>query len=148
MSSGCGAGVISPIFVNYQTADPTTSPCGPHIVRNGREAACLEAWLRTEILVTVHLLCLLACFSIARVPQTDTAVSSSEACDFPGEDGSDEVMTPSRPRTTEDLFAAIHRYPKRRPLTLIYFIIPSLQMTSQFLFSFLRVLLSLSVTTH
>ncbi|XP_012603495.2 NHS-like protein 1 isoform X1 [Microcebus murinus] len=45
----------------------------------------------------------------AREPQTDTAASSSEACDFPGEDGSDEVMTPSRPRTTEDLFAAIHR---------------------------------------
>ncbi|XP_045400411.1 NHS-like protein 1 isoform X3 [Lemur catta] len=45
----------------------------------------------------------------AGVPQTDTAASSSEACDFPREDGSDEVMTPSRPRTTEDLFAAIHR---------------------------------------
>ncbi|XP_053446616.1 NHS-like protein 1 isoform X4 [Nycticebus coucang] len=45
----------------------------------------------------------------AGVPQTDTAASSSEACDFPREEGSDEVMTPSRPRTTEDLFAAIHR---------------------------------------
>ncbi|XP_012505946.1 PREDICTED: NHS-like protein 1 isoform X1 [Propithecus coquereli] len=44
----------------------------------------------------------------AGVPQTDTA-ASSEACDFPREDESDEVMTPSRPRTTEDLFAAIHR---------------------------------------
>ncbi|XP_043858227.1 NHS-like protein 1 isoform X2 [Dromiciops gliroides] len=36
-------------------------------------------------------------------------------CTFPGpcsslkEDGGDEVTTPSRPRTTEDLFAAIHR---------------------------------------
>ncbi|XP_019807021.2 NHS-like protein 1 isoform X2 [Tursiops truncatus] len=43
------------------------------------------------------------------VPEADTAGSSSEACDFCKEDGSDEVMTPSRPRTTEDLFAAIHR---------------------------------------
>ncbi|XP_058939382.1 NHS-like protein 1 isoform X2 [Kogia breviceps] len=43
------------------------------------------------------------------VPEADTAGSSSEACDFCKEDESDEVMTPSRPRTTEDLFAAIHR---------------------------------------
>ncbi|XP_059971017.1 NHS-like protein 1 isoform X6 [Mesoplodon densirostris] len=43
------------------------------------------------------------------VPEADTAGSSSETCDFCKEDGSDEVMTPSRPRTTEDLFAAIHR---------------------------------------
>ncbi|EQB78756.1 NHS-like protein [Camelus ferus] len=43
------------------------------------------------------------------VRETDTVGSSSEACDFLKEDGSDEVMTPSRPRTTEDLFAAIHR---------------------------------------
>ncbi|KAG8510879.1 NHS-like protein 1 [Galemys pyrenaicus] len=43
------------------------------------------------------------------VPETHTARSSSDACDFPKEEGSDEVMTPSRPRTTEDLFAAIHR---------------------------------------
>ncbi|XP_054943446.1 NHS-like protein 1 isoform X1 [Physeter macrocephalus] len=42
------------------------------------------------------------------VLEADTAGSSSEACDFCKEDGSDEVMTPSRPRTTEDLFAAIH----------------------------------------
>lgn len=45
----------------------------------------------------------------AGVPETTAASSSSEACDFLKEDGSDEVMTPSRPRTTEDLFAAIHR---------------------------------------
>ncbi|XP_057594182.1 NHS-like protein 1 isoform X2 [Hippopotamus amphibius kiboko] len=43
------------------------------------------------------------------VREADTAGSSSEACEFLKEDGSDEVMTPSRPRTTEDLFAAIHR---------------------------------------
>ncbi|KAK2503826.1 hypothetical protein MC885_018094, partial [Smutsia gigantea] len=43
------------------------------------------------------------------VPETDRAGSSAEACDFLKEEGSDEVMTPSRPRTTEDLFAAIHR---------------------------------------
>ncbi|XP_034526676.1 NHS-like protein 1 [Ailuropoda melanoleuca] len=43
------------------------------------------------------------------VPEPDTAGSSSEAGDFLKEEGSDEVMTPSRPRTTEDLFAAIHR---------------------------------------
>ncbi|XP_036901545.1 NHS-like protein 1 isoform X7 [Sturnira hondurensis] len=40
-------------------------------------------------------------------PETDSALSSSE--DFLKEEGSDEAMTPSRPRTTEDLFAAIHR---------------------------------------
>ncbi|XP_047275069.1 NHS-like protein 1 isoform X6 [Homo sapiens] len=45
----------------------------------------------------------------AGVPETNAAGSSSEACDFLKEDGNDEVMTPSRPRTTEDLFAAIHR---------------------------------------
>ncbi|KAM5285305.1 NHS-like protein 1 isoform 2-T2 [Hipposideros larvatus] len=43
------------------------------------------------------------------VLETDTAGSSSEAFDFLKEEGSDEAMTPSRPRTTEDLFAAIHR---------------------------------------
>ncbi|XP_053520830.1 NHS-like protein 1 isoform X3 [Artibeus jamaicensis] len=40
-------------------------------------------------------------------PETDSALSSSE--DVLKEEGSDEAMTPSRPRTTEDLFAAIHR---------------------------------------
>lgn len=43
------------------------------------------------------------------MPETDIAGCSSEAFDFLKEEGSDEVMTPSRPRTTEDLFAAIHR---------------------------------------
>ncbi|CAI9173575.1 unnamed protein product [Rangifer tarandus platyrhynchus] len=43
------------------------------------------------------------------VPEAETASSSSETCDFLKDDGGDEVMTPSRPRTTEDLFAAIHR---------------------------------------
>ncbi|XP_048654836.1 NHS-like protein 1 isoform X3 [Marmota marmota marmota] len=42
--------------------------------------------------------------------ETNAAGSSSEARDFLLKgDGSDEVMTPTRPRTTEDLFAAIHR---------------------------------------
>ncbi|KAM9234147.1 LOW QUALITY PROTEIN: NHS-like protein 1 [Dugong dugon] len=45
----------------------------------------------------------------AGVLQTDAVGSSSEACDFLREEGSDEAMAPSRPRTTEDLFAAIHR---------------------------------------
>lgn len=49
------------------------------------------------------------------MPEPDTAGSSSEASDFLREEGSDEVMTPSRPRTTEDLFAAIHRYLKLLP---------------------------------
>ncbi|XP_036172476.1 NHS-like protein 1 isoform X3 [Myotis myotis] len=44
-----------------------------------------------------------------RVPESDVAGSSPEVFDFLKEEGSDEVMTPSRPRTTEDLFAAIHR---------------------------------------
>uniref|UniRef100_A0A8C3YBJ8 NHS like 1 n=1 Tax=Catagonus wagneri TaxID=51154 RepID=A0A8C3YBJ8_9CETA len=45
----------------------------------------------------------------AGMPEADTASPSSETSDFLKEDGSDEVMIPSRPRTTEDLFAAIHR---------------------------------------
>ncbi|XP_037698105.1 NHS-like protein 1 isoform X2 [Choloepus didactylus] len=45
----------------------------------------------------------------AAVLETDAAGPASEACDALGEDGSDEAMTPTRPRTTEDLFAAIHR---------------------------------------
>ncbi|XP_048210134.1 NHS-like protein 1 isoform X3 [Perognathus longimembris pacificus] len=44
----------------------------------------------------------------AGVLETNSARASAEACDCK-EDGSDEVMTPTRPRTTEDLFAAIHR---------------------------------------
>ncbi|KAK1338059.1 LOW QUALITY PROTEIN: hypothetical protein QTO34_001167 [Cnephaeus nilssonii] len=44
-----------------------------------------------------------------RVPETEAAGSSPEVFDFLKEEGGDEVMTPSRPRTTEDLFAAIHR---------------------------------------
>ncbi|XP_073929696.1 NHS-like protein 1 isoform X4 [Castor canadensis] len=44
----------------------------------------------------------------ARVLETSAASASSEACDFK-EDESDEVVTPTKPRTTEDLFAAIHR---------------------------------------
>ncbi|KAM7135842.1 NHS-like protein 1 isoform 2-T2 [Molossus nigricans] len=43
------------------------------------------------------------------LPEPHAAASSSEAFDFPKEEGGDEGMTPSRPRTTEDLFAAIHR---------------------------------------
>ncbi|XP_029799697.1 NHS-like protein 1 isoform X3 [Suricata suricatta] len=43
------------------------------------------------------------------VPEPDTAAAPSESCDCLREEGSEEVMTPSRPRTTEDLFAAIHR---------------------------------------
>ncbi|XP_016060400.1 PREDICTED: NHS-like protein 1 isoform X2 [Miniopterus natalensis] len=42
-------------------------------------------------------------------PETAAAGPSSEILDFLQEEGSDEAMTPSRPRTTEDLFAAIHR---------------------------------------
>ncbi|XP_006834772.1 PREDICTED: NHS-like protein 1 [Chrysochloris asiatica] len=45
----------------------------------------------------------------AGVLETETAASSSETWDVLREEGSDEVTTPSRPRTTEDLFAAIHR---------------------------------------
>ncbi|XP_051020421.1 LOW QUALITY PROTEIN: NHS-like protein 1 [Acomys russatus] len=39
----------------------------------------------------------------------NAATSSSDTGDLSQEEGSDEVMTPTRPRTTEDLFAAIHR---------------------------------------
>lgn len=42
-------------------------------------------------------------------PEPHSATSYTEAGDFFKEEDSDEVMTPSRPRTTEDLFAAIHR---------------------------------------
>ncbi|XP_049643956.1 NHS-like protein 1 [Suncus etruscus] len=42
-------------------------------------------------------------------PEPHSATSYPEAGAFFKEEDSDEVMTPSRPRTTEDLFAAIHR---------------------------------------
>ncbi|XP_007944501.1 NHS-like protein 1 [Orycteropus afer afer] len=58
-------------------------------------------------------LCTCLPLSVARVLDADTAGSSVEAWDFLKEEGSDEVMTPSRPRTTEDLFAAIHRSKRR-----------------------------------
>ncbi|XP_059128681.1 NHS-like protein 1 isoform X2 [Peromyscus eremicus] len=46
----------------------------------------------------------------AGLQEPTTAASSSDAAgDFSKEEGSDDVMTPTRPRTTEDLFAAIHR---------------------------------------
>ncbi|XP_058526633.1 NHS-like protein 1 isoform X3 [Ochotona princeps] len=45
----------------------------------------------------------------AVVPEASPSCAASEIFDPPKEEGSDEVMTPSRPRTTEDLFAAIHR---------------------------------------
>ncbi|XP_026642032.1 NHS-like protein 1 isoform X1 [Microtus ochrogaster] len=41
--------------------------------------------------------------------EPNTAAASSDAGDFSKEEGSDGVMTPTKPRTTEDLFAAIHR---------------------------------------
>ncbi|XP_005001888.1 NHS-like protein 1 isoform X4 [Cavia porcellus] len=45
----------------------------------------------------------------AGVQEAHAAEPSSEACDFFHKDDSEEVTTPTRPRTTEDLFAAIHR---------------------------------------
>ncbi|XP_005389330.1 PREDICTED: NHS-like protein 1 isoform X2 [Chinchilla lanigera] len=45
----------------------------------------------------------------AGVQEAHTAEPSAEACDFFHKDDSEEVTTPTRPRTTEDLFAAIHR---------------------------------------
>ncbi|XP_050015406.1 NHS-like protein 1 isoform X2 [Alexandromys fortis] len=41
--------------------------------------------------------------------EPNTAAAPSDAGDFAKEEGSDGVMTPTKPRTTEDLFAAIHR---------------------------------------
>uniref|UniRef100_A0A7N4V6U0 NHS like 1 n=1 Tax=Sarcophilus harrisii TaxID=9305 RepID=A0A7N4V6U0_SARHA len=43
------------------------------------------------------------------VCEAEMVCTSPGACSNLKEDGSDEVTTPSRPRTTEDLFAAIHR---------------------------------------
>ncbi|XP_036024622.1 NHS-like protein 1 isoform X3 [Onychomys torridus] len=45
----------------------------------------------------------------AGLREPNTAASSLDAGDFSKEEGSDDMMTPTRPRTTEDLFAAIHR---------------------------------------
>nr|XP_045014250.1 NHS-like protein 1 isoform X2 [Jaculus jaculus] len=39
----------------------------------------------------------------------ESNLAATDVCDFSTEEGSGEVMTPTRPRTTEDLFAAIHR---------------------------------------
>lgn len=88
------------------------------------------------------ILCLPACFSIAGVPEAETASSSSETCDFLKDDRGDEVMTPRRPRTTEDLFAAIHRYPKLLPLCWIYFMSPLFPNRFSVCFSLLMFLLS------
>lgn len=41
--------------------------------------------------------------------EPNTAAASSAAGDFSKEEGSGGMMTPTKPRTTEDLFAAIHR---------------------------------------
>ncbi|XP_033619049.1 NHS-like protein 1 [Fukomys damarensis] len=45
----------------------------------------------------------------AGVQETHSDDLSLEACDAFNKDDSEEVTTPTRPRTTEDLFAAIHR---------------------------------------
>lgn len=66
-------------------------------------------------------------FSPAGLREPTTAASSADAGDFSKEEGSDDVMTPTRPRTTEDLFAAIHRYRKLLCHTFIHFPISSLQ---------------------
>lgn len=62
-------------------------------------------------LVTACSVCL-PFFSLAGLLEPNTAASSSDTLDLPKEEGSDEVLTPTKPRTTEDLFAAIHRYPQ------------------------------------
>lgn len=58
-------------------------------------------------LVTACSVCL-PFFSLAGLLEPNTAASSSDTLDLPKEEGSDEVLTPTKPRTTEDLFAAIH----------------------------------------
>lgn len=63
------------------------------------------------MLVTASNVCL-PFFSLAGLLEPNTAASSSDPVDVSKEEGSDEVLTPTKPRTTEDLFAAIHRYPK------------------------------------
>lgn len=126
----------SPISVKYRTTDPTACPCGCHIVRNYSED--LGAWLKAEIHVACENVRLLACFSVAGAPETDSAPSSSE--DFLKEEGSDEAMTPSRPRTTEDLFAAIHRYLKLLLFPSAVCMRPPFQAVPQIFFSFLRFL--------
>ncbi|XP_076783055.1 NHS-like protein 1 isoform X4 [Arvicanthis niloticus] len=41
--------------------------------------------------------------------EPNTTAAASDIADLSKEEGSDEVLTPTKPRTTEDLFAAIHR---------------------------------------
>lgn len=56
-------------------------------------------------------------FCIAEVFESDTANSSFLPSNRYGEE-TDGVATPARPRTTEDLFAAIHRYWRNCPSIL------------------------------
>lgn len=73
--------------------------------------AYFRAGQRTEVLVTASSVCL-PFLSLAGLPEPNTAGRSSDTADVSKEGGNDEVLTPTRPRTTEDLFAAIHRYVK------------------------------------
>nr|XP_008534651.1 PREDICTED: NHS-like protein 1 [Equus przewalskii] len=97
--------VLAPILVAYPAPDPAASPVARRL--SGWRRVC---WGGLAEDGSSHCrLVFLVCLSAAGAPQPDAAGPSSEACDLLQEEEGDEAMTPSRPRTTEDLFAAIHR---------------------------------------
>lgn len=121
--------VLAPILVACPAPDPAASPV----------ARRLSGWRRVfwgglaEDGSSHCRLVFLVCLSAAGAPQPDAAGPSSEACDLLQEEEGDEAMTPSRPRTTEDLFAAIHRCPE--PVSLLFCsVCPPFQMAPQCVF--------------
>lgn len=95
------AGSLSSSIVeaNVPMVQPNTSP-GPTQEESGENSVDGERNAKS---------CLSQQGREAGLLEPNTAASSSDPVDVSKEEGSDEVLTPTKPRTTEDLFAAIHR---------------------------------------
>uniref|UniRef100_A0ABK0LNF6 NHS-like 1 n=1 Tax=Rattus norvegicus TaxID=10116 RepID=A0ABK0LNF6_RAT len=95
------AGSLSPgvVEANAPMVQPSTSP-GPAQEEAGENRVDGERNVKS---------CASPRGGEAGLPEPNTAGPSSDTADVSKEGGNDEVLTPTRPRTTEDLFAAIHR---------------------------------------
>lgn len=95
------AGSLSPgvVEANAPMVQPSTSP-GPAQEESGENRVDGERNEKS---------CASPQGGEAGLPEPNTAGPSSDTADVSKEGGNDEVLTPTRPRTTEDLFAAIHR---------------------------------------
>lgn len=84
----------------------------------GGSKGCFQDYVRVGLTQhtdrVVHSLCIVEVF------ESDTANSSFLPSSTYGEE-TDGVATPARPRTTEDLFAAIHRYCRNCPSCTVRF---------------------------